>query len=247
MRQPDGPLFSFLFVNDVHVSTDDDEHYLAESIDEWRAVRSLFDFVVMCGDMANNGTIAELIRTRRQIERLGKPYYPVLGNHDTTGPGETGKSAYREVFGVGREDYVFAHRGVTFVVIDIAEGMDANVAVRDHTTAWLAQALDQIPPDAPLIVLTHFPLHPDTPRFAAENSDGLFCLLDSRPVLAYFAGHYHGKFHTQRNGVDFFGNTCMSLAVNNTDGTTEEGCILVHVHTDRVAVEFFERGKTPGM
>lgn len=238
-------LYSFIFSNDIHATTDEHAQYFAQSIQNWNSFSHLYDFVVICGDLVNYGLSEELKKMRDQLALLKKPYYPVVGNHDVAGPGEDGKMGYREVFGLKRENYVIMHKETALVFLDLTEGMSAQVKIKEHTIQWLQTTLQNTPKKMPIIVFSHFPLHPDTPRFPVKKSSDLFAILDKRKVLAYFSGHYHAKWQGIRNDVDFIGNTCMSLKRDNHDGTPEEGYMLVNVYNSGVETQFFKRGTSP--
>ncbi len=238
-------LYSFLFANDIHITTDKHAKYFEESITNWSTFPQLYDFVVICGDMGNFGMAKELEKVRNLCEELEKPMYPVIGNHDVAGPGEEGKIGYRRVFGTNRENYTIKHKGTVLMFLDLTEGMQPNVSIQQHTIDWVSQTLQTISEKTPIIVFSHFPLHPDTPKYGVKNTVPLFKLLDTRRVIAYFSGHYHGNWQSTRNGVPFFTNTCLSLKRDNHDNTPDEGYKLVFVFTDTVEAHFFKRGASP--
>lgn len=238
-------LYSFLYCNDIHVTTDAHAQYFAESIDNWTTFPQLYDFLVICGDLANWGLINELEKVKNLCAQLERPWYPVIGNHDVAGPGEEGKKGYRHVFGTDRENYVIEHKGTVLIFLDLTEGMQAHVTVRQHTLDWLQSALSAIPEKRPIIVFSHFPLHPRIPQFKVQNTEPLLEILDVRKVLACFSGHYHAKWKGTINNVSFIGNTCMSLKRDNHDNSPQEGYLLVNVHTTHVETHFFDRGTSP--
>ena len=241
----DAPLFSFLFCNDLHINNEEHAAYFIESVENWNRFADRFDFVVVGGDLVEYGRTEEFSLAKSALDRLKNPYYTVVGNHDVSGEGDAGKAAYRAAFGTGREDYVIQHRGVALLFLDLTEAQRSNVTVGQHTIDWLAKALPGIPQQMPIITCSHFPMHPENPKFPVKNSAPLFEMLDKRTVLAYFSGHYHGIWQGERDGVPFFGNTCLSLLKNNYDGSTEEGYLFVKVYEDRVAVKHIARLQKP--
>ncbi len=240
-------LYSFIFCNDLHITTDQHADYFAQSIESWSTFSPLYDFLVIGGDMANNGFAAELEKVKNLCDRLQKPFYPLVGNHDVSGPGEAGKIGYRRVFGTNRENYIIEHKKTILLFLDLSEGMEANVLIKKEILDWVQASLKTLSKKIPLIVFTHFPLHPDTPQFAVKNSSELFEILDTRQVLAYFSGHYHSRWQSTRNGVPFFTNPCLSLKRDNHDKTLEEGYLLVNVFSDSVERHFFARGTSPAV
>ncbi len=240
-------LYSFIFCNDLHVTTGQHADYFAESIENWSTFSVLYDFVVIGGDMANNGFAKELEKVRDLCGRLQKPIYPVVGNHDVSGPGDGGKVGYRRVFGTERENYLIQYKGTALLFLDLTEGTQAHVSVKKETVDWVKTTLQTIKEKIPLIVFTHFPLHPETPQFPVKNTEELFKVLDTRQVLAYISGHYHSRWQSTRNGVPFYTNTCLSRKRDNHDETPEEGYLLINVFTDSVERHFFLRWTSPAV
>jgi hypothetical protein len=123
--------------------------------------------------------------------------------------------------------------------------LNATVSINGYTLDWLKCTLKNIPTETPVLLFSHFPLHPDTPKYPVRNTEQLFSLLDARNVVACFSGHYHSLWRGERNGVSFFTNACMSLTQDNHDGTDEEGYLLATVYESGVEVQFCLRGASP--
>ena len=76
-------LYSFIFCNDLHVTTGQHADYFAESIENWSSFSALYDFVVIGGDMANNGFAKEL---EKVVEKIGgKEGYTLIMEKRTIG------------------------------------------------------------------------------------------------------------------------------------------------------------------
>ena len=244
LRSEDNYLYSFLFCNDIHITTEEHELYFAASIDKWNSFSDYYDFIVVCGDMVNDGKKEEFIRCKRQLDRLQKPYYPVIGNHDITVGSKNEKDAYRSTFGENRENYVVMHNGTVLLFLDLTESTRAQVRISKGILSWVESTIRTISVTAPMIVFSHFPLHPEAPAYSVTNAPALLNLLDTHKVLAFLSGHYHGRWQKERNGVVYFGNACLSLKRNNHDNSPEEGYMLVKVYASYVEARFFERGST---
>lgn len=231
------PAFSFIFANDLHVTTDADIVYLSEVVDSWVSTKVPYDFVVICGDLVNKGTKAELLSVKKQLSRLSKPYYTIPGNHDLTGPDSAGHAAYRDVFGTDRENCLIQHKGFPLIFLDLTNGTNASVAVPDETMKWL-RSISRLPAELPTLVFSHFCLHPDIPLFPVANTSAILDFFDTRNVLAFFSGHYHGRWYGTRNNADYWGNACLSYSQDNHDGTLEKGYLWVDVYQTGVKVQF---------
>lgn len=244
-RQTGGRPWTFLFCNDLHVSSDAEEAWFAECIGNWKGFSHLYDFVVVGGDLVNDGREEELVRVKRRLDRLGKPFYTVIGNHDNTVASDNEKDAYRTVFGENRENYIIMHKDTALLFCDLSDGTRATVGVREETVERVRTLLSTVPETVPLLVFSHFPLHPEAPGYAVVDADRLFERFDTRKVLAYLSGHYHGRWRRARNGVPHIGNACLSLRRDNDDGSPGEGYLLVTVFESHVEERFYMRGTSP--
>ncbi len=244
-KEKKDPLFSFIFCNDIHINKKEHAVYFARSIKNWNTFSDKFDFVVIGGDIVEYGLKEEFDLAKIEFDKLKNPFYTVLGNHDVSAQGDKGKVAYRETFGLNRENYIVQHKDIALVFLDLTDAQRSNVEVKKSSVKWLKNELPNIPKDMPVIVFSHFPLHPENPKYPVKNTSYLFNILDERNVLAYFSGHYHGKWRGERDGVSFFSNTCLSQFKNNHDGTKEEGYLFVQVFETGVEANFVAREKKP--
>jgi predicted phosphohydrolase len=240
-----GREFNFIFCSDLHIGAASDAEYFMEAVNDWRGLSSAFDFVVVAGDITRDGTMEQLALARQCFKLPGKPWYTIPGNHDVSGDGEEGKRNYRAVFGEGHENSLAVHKGVALLFLDLLNGTNAQVTVSVQTQVWLETALKKLAHDIPILVFSHFPLHPDGPRYAAAGADRIFRLLDSRRVLAYFSGHYHGLWKKKRNNALFYGSTSLSAVKINADGTPGKGWLWARVSEGHVNVTFIEKGAAP--
>lgn len=140
-----GPVgrWRFAFLSDSHQEYD----HLAAIVDALNA-RTDIELVLHGGDITDVGLRAEYVWTLDVLERLERPYFTVVGNHDSL---SNGKLLYAAMF--GPEDYAFQHGGVSFVCFNSnekeypgtprLEWLDART--RAHTTPVVA--LTHVPPE----------------------------------------------------------------------------------------------------
>jgi 3',5'-cyclic AMP phosphodiesterase CpdA len=131
----------FAFLSDSHQEYD----HLAAIVDAVNA-RTDIELVLHGGDLSDVGLRAELVWTLNELERLDRPYFTVVGNHDAL---SNGKQLYASMF--GPEDYAFDHGGISFVCFNSnekeypgtprLEWLDART--REHAS--------------PIVALTHAP------------------------------------------------------------------------------------------
>jgi predicted MPP superfamily phosphohydrolase len=234
--------FRFIFASDVHYGESGnkiDSTTLANVLNEWKTKVFSWDFVVLAGDLTNDGDIGHMESLKNALDSLHKPYYTIIGNHDiTTDTAENGIKNYISVFGRNRLTYLIMHKNVGLIFLDLSNGGKATVTVEVSTKLWLKKILANFPHKMPIIVFSHFPLHPETPRFAVMNSGELFQYLDKRNVLAYLSGHYHGQWFGLRNKIPFFTNVRLLPNVGPDHPYPESGYYVIDVFGSSVGAMF---------
>ena len=83
--------FRFIFANDIHFRGEKDAVMLAKVINEWKTEVQQWDFAVVAGDLTNHGNIDKMKLLKEHLDKMGKPYYPVIGNSDITAPATRGR------------------------------------------------------------------------------------------------------------------------------------------------------------
>ncbi len=232
--------FRFIFANDIHFRGEKDAVMLAKIINEWKTEVQQWDFAVVAGDLTNHGNIDKMKLLKEHLDKIGKPYYPVIGNSDITAPGDSGKKNYFAVFGEHRGDYLVVHKNVVLIFLDLSNDDKKQVEVLVSTKLWLKKMLAFVPTTTPIIVFSHYPLHPESPRFGVFNSIELFRLFDDHNVLAYFSGHYHARWSGYRNGVPFFTNARLLPNWKIGDKYPGSGYMIVDVYKSTVGVSYKE-------
>lgn len=151
-------LFSFALLTDTHISTSNPRPMedLQRSIADINQNSSI-EFVVVTGDLTENGDLASIQSIKNALDQLNVPYYAASGNHETTWS-ESGVMDFSRVFGDSR--FAFTHNDMYFIgfnsgpVIRMADG---HVAPQDIT--WLKHNLDSVSAagNTPIFVFTHYP------------------------------------------------------------------------------------------
>jgi serine/threonine-protein phosphatase CPPED1 len=238
--------FRFIFSNDAHYRGDQkDGVIMSKVINEWKTEIPQWEFAVVAGDLTNYGNITKMKALKEHLDKLDRPYYPLVGNHDITALSEAGKNNYYTLFGENRGNYLVMHKNVGMIFLDLSNDTKPWVAVEISSKLWLRKTLAFIPKETPLMVFSHYPLHPQTPRFAVSNSIELFRLLDDHNVLAYFSGHLHSRWSSFRNNIPFFTNVRLLpnwVAIDKYPGS---GYMIVDVYQSTVSVSYRETNFGP--
>lgn len=83
-------------------------------------------FVLMSGDLTQQGTVAQLERFQQELRKLQIPCFATLGNHELG----ASEDNYHRLF--GRGSYHFVFKGAHFTLLD-----DASATVAPQTYEWL--------------------------------------------------------------------------------------------------------------
>lgn len=173
----DADAFTFIQITDIHmrsngrVTPDALRRDLDTIMDRWA---DRVAFIAATGDLSDRAQRDELQACWDVFRDQPVPVFALPGNHDYwdhASPGE----AYKSVF--GPTSYSFDWGPVHFVAYDsITDSPESSHRL------WLERDLSQLPPDRPIIMLTHYQL-----------DDSFFRLWDRFPLIASISGHWHSS------------------------------------------------------
>ena len=122
LRGADAPAhddFTFIAVNDLHALEDACRPWFESVVRQMKASAPTARFCLLSGDLAENGTPAQLTLIKDSFSALGIPCHTVVGNHDYQSA--TDRSAYERIF-PEQINYSFTHRGWQIIGLDSSEG-----------------------------------------------------------------------------------------------------------------------------
>ena len=164
-----------------------DSHYhfnaLADAIADIQS-KNDFEFIVVLGDITENGLLKEFELFHSIMAQSGIPYVTVIGNHDYL---SNGSKIYEQMFGAN--NYTFSFRSVKFVVWD-------NViweSEKEADYAWLEDVLNATSETESnvfnhVIPLSHIP--PSDQQFD-HHKDRFHELLKKHDINLSVHGHKH--------------------------------------------------------
>ena len=177
---------------------------LGAAVEAVLALRPLPDAVVVTGDIANNGAVAEYERAHELLAPLPMPVHVLPGNHDD-------RDALRERFAVagdGPLQYVAQVGDLRLVVCDTKLAGHDGGALDDGRLDWLEAQLDG---DVPTVIALHHPPVAiglpvlDAIGIAEPERSGLAELLARSPqVKRLIAGHVHRSVFGTLRGCGVF-------------------------------------------
>lgn len=188
--------FRFAQLTDIHLNTKMPERreQLVESINRINTLDSL-DFVLITGDISDDGDRTAMLQAKECFDRLRAPYYIIMGNHETKWS-DSGCMAWKDIFGYER--FEMEREGVHFLGFNTGPLMRmayGHVVAQD--LAWLKERLDSYPKNEPVIIVTHYPLL----KGDVDNWFQVTDLLRHYNVRLCIGGHYHSLRNLSYDGI----------------------------------------------
>ena len=115
--------FTFIAVNDLHALEDACRPWFDDVVRQMKASAPTAEFCLLGGDLAENGTPAQLNLIKDSFSALGIPCHAVVGNHDYQSAKD--RSAYEQIF-PEQINYFFTHRGWQIIGLDSSEGTEVE-------------------------------------------------------------------------------------------------------------------------
>ncbi len=190
-----GERFRFALLTDLHIThsgTAIDD--LNASVNQLNATPGI-DFVLVTGDITEEGDRASLQKAKDALDRLKVKYYAIPGNHETKWS-ESGVTDFGAIY--GGERFEFEHKGFLFLGFNSGPLMRmANGHVVPQDITWLKEELAKAGKEKPVILVTHYPL-------LDGDIDNWFDLADAvRPynIRTFVGGHYHRNITHSYDGI----------------------------------------------
>jgi 3',5'-cyclic AMP phosphodiesterase CpdA len=190
--------FSFIVISDTHVfSGEDTASVFAQLQTRLDPGPNGDKFVLVCGDVVQNGARADVEAFAAQSAVLGLPIHSVPGNHDLY---NGGWANYRDV--LGRSMYTFSAGPVRVIAIDSANGT-LGALQRSRLDGILAARAEPY-----CVTFTHMEFLCDTITETQQWTDltetySLMRLLETSGVDIHFAGHTHRRLERRINGTAY--------------------------------------------
>lgn len=223
-------------LSDIHVTPgNENEAQLRKAIAEINA--SDFDFVVVNGDLGNEGSDAELNNTKAILSQIKHPLFALPGNHEDTWSQSAAKT-FVDLWGNDR--FVAEFDSLIIVGINCGPYMKMGDGhIKQEDLHWLKATLqERVKPGKKVLSFNHYPLLDDL-----DNCGDYLAILEQFPVIAHINGHYH-TFRQYNAGGPESGSDmpcAMTRALDMRDG--KYGYAIVEVSPQWVHVYNKPTGK----
>lgn len=227
--------FTFAQVTDVHLNANDPRprEYLLQTIADINANPDI-DFVLVTGDLADDGDNRSLDMFAQTITKLNKKYYVIAGNHETTWS-ESGMTHFAKLF--GSERFEFEHNGVLF--LGFTTGPFLKMALghaAPQDLGWVGREARTNGKGKHVFVVTHYPLLQGDVENWYQTTDSLRRL----GVKVLIGGHYHRNKALSYDGIPGF---LSRSNLKDTDGKV--GYSLYRVTADSLTISEKNIGEAP--
>jgi len=208
------------------------------------------DFVVITGDLVNNGKdesqIAEFKRITEEID-TGISVYLTPGNHDL-GQEPTKQSIHTFKKNYGYDRFSFKHKGSLFIGFNTSIIKNDLPKLQNRQFKWLKKKLNGGKKAGHVILFCHYPffLHSvDEPEAYFNISPAkrlkYIELFKANHVEAVFSGHLHKNKENNYDGIQWI----TTSAVGKPLGSDPSGIRIVKVFSDRIESNYYGLNKVP--
>lgn len=228
-------------LSDVHVTPGNfNEGKLREAVAEINSGN--FDFVVMNGDLGNEGSDAELNNIKSILDVIEKPLFVLPGNHENNWS-QSATKTFVDLWGNDR--FVADFDSLVIVGINCGPYMKMGDGhIKQEDLHWLKATLDQYAkPGKRVLSFNHYPLLDDL-----DNCPDYLAVLEQYPVIAHVNGHYH-SWRAYNAGGENSGSDLpcvMVRALEMRKGDKKNyGYTILDIDSDWMHVYNKELGKAP--
>ena len=188
--------FRFAQLTDIHLNPNNPKptEDLKRSVEQINATQGV-DFVLVTGDLTEEGDRTTMLVVKSILDRLKVKYYVIPGNHETKWS-DSGCTAFSEIF--GGERFKFEHKGFLFLGFNSGPLMRmAYGHVVPQDIRWMTEEMEKNGKDKPVILVTHYPLMDGDVDNWYEVTDAV------RPynVRLFIGGLYHSNRDLRYDGI----------------------------------------------
>ena len=188
---------SFSVLADIHVTPGNaNEAKLREAVAEINGNDS--QFVILAGDLSNEGSDEQLYNVKSILDGLTKPIYVIPGNHENNWSQSASKT-FPDIWGDDR--FVFESGEYIFIGINCGPYMKMGDGhIKQEDLIWLRNELSARCTDGKKVVsINHYPINADI-----DNWQDYVAILQDFPTIVHLCGHYHTFRHYQGGDIDAF-------------------------------------------
>ncbi len=216
-------------LSDVHVTPGNlNEIKFRQAVDEISAAD--YDFVVLDGDLSNEGSDIELINVKLIMDRIEAPCFVIPGNHENNWS-QSATRTFSDLWGSDR--FVAEFDSLIIVGINCGPYMKMGDGhIKQEDLHWLDSTLARKCVERKLVLsFNHYPLLADI-----DNYTDYLAVLEKFPVIAHVNGHYH-RWRSYIPGGEGSGSNLPAVMVRALDmGNGDYGYTELEIDSDSIHV-----------
>ena len=212
----------FVQISDTHLSLSG-EDYRGRKVTESaqclkKAIKEInknkdVKFVIFTGDNIDVADKDDMVAFLRLANKLHKPYYVVIGNHEVFRYQHFNKKDFMRTVRIHhpqmlfkKENYIFKpNKELVFIVVDGANELIPAPSgyFKPETLEWLDKQLYKYK-NKKVVIVQHFPIIPPTKKRSHDtvNADEYFQIINSHDnVIAILSGHFHYDNVIYKKGI----------------------------------------------
>lgn len=185
----------FAILSDIHVTPGNaNEAKLKEAVAEINS--SDVDYVIVSGDLTNEGSDEQLYNVKSILDGLTKTYYIIPGNHENNWSQSACKT-FNDIWGTDR--FVFTVGDLVVVGMNCGPFMKMGDGhIKQEDLIWLDQTLaEKAKPGMKVLSINHYPILDDL-----DNYRDYVEILKKYPVVTHQCGHYHRWRLYETDGIN---------------------------------------------
>ncbi len=206
--------YTIALISDSHLNFDD----LHDAIDRINEDDDI-TFMLHGGDLTSGGMLSEYMIFWNIADKLKKPYFTVIGNHDCLANGE---QIYKSMY--GEPNYTFEFQNSRFIFFN---DINWELNNREPDYLWLNQQLTKSAGYRHVFVITHIP--PWTDQFTPLQSIVYQMLIKEAGVTISIHGHQHDPWFG-----DNYSDSTLYMVIGSVD---KRGYYKIRVEPDTFRVE----------
>ncbi len=186
---------NFTLLTDVHVTPgNENEKQLINAIDEINQNNS--SFVILSGDLSNEGSDEQLFNVKKILNKLNKPIYVIPGNHENNWSQSACKT-FNDIW--GDDKFVFETDSLVFIGINCGPFMKMGDGhIKQEDLSWLDEQLSKRTASGKRVVsINHYPIKDDL-----DNWQDYVNILQKYKTIIHICGHYHTYEYYKGGDID---------------------------------------------
>lgn len=259
--------FHFVFMTDIHLKPEKQAgEGFQKAIDKLNSLDPLF--VIAGGDLIYDAFEQPYKRADQlyrlylnQVKSIKAPVFAVMGNHDVFAISPKSKvHANHPEYGkkmfttrINPRYYRFNKKGWEFIILDsiyIKEDSTYEGRIHKEQINWLKKQLQDVAPDTPIIIASHFPFLSTMPfidkrfkpeKFILQNGIDVLELFKNHNLRLILQGHVHNHEVIKWQGITFISGG--AVCANWWDGplhNMEEGFTLITIKNNRIIPQYID-------